>query len=168
MKQSRGDSTIRTTKEDTMLPRITTVSGRHLTPPSSLGMNQYTLVRLSKVGDGNILDILDGKIGTVDEVPSIEELCDGSWEMAVLESYCPTLQAMLGKIFPGSDVDLNYDPTEPTVSEVENFGPEKAKAVCKYLFIERAERMVKEGWPMAADCYEHFKARIIGKWRSRL
>jgi len=184
MKQSRGGSpleicithtihvitTIRTTEEDTMPSCIATVSspryGRHLAPPSSLGTNQYTLVRLSNAGDGNTLNILDTKIGTVNEVPSIEELNDGSWEMAVLKSYCPTLQAMLGKIFPGSDVDLNYDPTEPTVSEVENLGYNVAKTLCEYLFIKRAERMVKEGWPMAADCYEHLTARINSRWRA--
>jgi len=113
------------------------------------------------------LNILDTKIGTVNEVASIEELNDGSGEMAVLKSYCPTLQVMLGKILPGSDVDLNYDPTEPTVSEVENLGYNVAKTLCEYLFIKRAERMVKEGWPMAAACYEHLTARINGRWRVR-
>lgn len=185
MKQSRGGSpleicitrtvhvitTIRTTEEDTRPSFIATVSssryGRHLAPLSSLGTNQYTLVRLSNVGDGNILNILDTRIGTVDEVPSIEELNDGSWEMVVRKPYCPTLQAMLSKIFPDSDVDLNYDPTEPTVSEVDSLGYNLAKTLCKYLFIKRAERMVREGWPMAADCYEHFIARINGRWRAR-
>ena len=141
--------------------------GRHLATPSSLGTTQYTLVRLSKAGDGNILNILNRKIGTVNEVASIEELNDESWEMAVVKSYCPTLQVMRGKIFPGSIVDLNYDPTEPTVSEVENLGYSMAKTLCEYWFIKRAERMVKEGWPMAADYYGHLTAHINGRWRAR-
>ena len=180
MEQSRGGSPlkisithtiyvttrIRTTEEGTMPSCIATV----LAPPSSSGTNQYRFVRLSNAGDGSILEILDTKIGTINEVPSIEKLNDGSWEMVVLQSYCPTLQAILGKIFPGSDVDLHYDPTEPTVSEAENFGYKVAKTICRYLFINRAERMVKEGWPMAADCYEHLAACINGRcWaKSRL
>lgn len=74
---------------------------------------------------------------------------------------------MLGKIFPGSDVDLNHDPTEPTVIEVENLGYSAAKTLCEYLFIKRAKRMVKEGWPMAADFHEYLTARINGRWRTR-
>ena len=51
---------------------------------------------------------------------------------------------MLGEKFPGPDVDLNYDPTEPTISEVENLGYNMAKPLCEYLLIKRAERMIKE------------------------
>ena len=185
MKQSRGDSlleiyishtidvitTIRTAEEDMMPSCIARVSSpgheRHLAPLSSLGTTQYTLVRLSKVGDGNILNILDIQLWTVNEVISIEELNDGSWEMTVLKSYCSILQVMLGKIFPSSDVDLNYDPTESAVNEVENLDYSGAKTLCQHLFIKRAERMVKKGWPMAAACYDHLTARINGPRRAR-
>jgi len=173
MKQSRGGSpleirityathvitTNRTTEEDTIPSFNATVS--------SLDTNQYTLVRLSKAGDGNILNVLDTKIGTVNELLRVEELNDGLWEMVVLKSYCSTLQAMLGEIFPGSNVDLNHDPTEPTVSEVEILGYNAAKMLCEHLFIKRAERMVKEGWSMAADFYDYLRARINGRWRTR-
>lgn len=113
------------------------------------------------------MKILDTKIGTVNEVPSIEKLNDGSWEMVVLQPYGPTLQVILSKMFPGSDIDLNYDPTEPTVNEVKNLGYKMAKTICKDLFVRRAERMVKEAWPMAADCYEHLAACITGRWRAK-
>lgn len=160
-------STIRTTEEDMMPSCIATASssrnGRHLASPSSVGMNQYTLARLSKTGDGNILDILDTRIGALNELLNVEELNDGSWEMVVLKSYCPTLQAMLDEIFPGSDVDLYHDPIESTISEVKHLGYNAAKTLCEYLFIKRAERMVKEGWPMAADFYEHLTARMNGR-----
>ena len=97
----------------------------------------------------------------------MEELNDGSWEMVVLQSYCPSLQAILRKIFPGSDIDLNYDPTEPTISEAETFGYKVAKTTCQDLFIRRAEKMVEEGWPMAADCYKHLAAGITGQWMAK-
>lgn len=38
----------------------------------------YLLTRLSKVGDGNVLETLDEKIVRVNEVPSIKQLGDGS------------------------------------------------------------------------------------------
>ena len=179
MKQSRDGSsleiyithtihvttTIRTTEEETMPSCIATVSSsgyeRHLPP------HEYTLIRLSQAEDENILDLLDTTIGAVYEVPSIEKLSDGSLEMVVLKSYCPTLQAMLDKIFPGSNVDLNYDPTEPTVSEVKTLGYNTAKKLCENSFIRRAERMVRHGWPMAANYYAHLTARINGRWRAR-
>lgn len=109
MKQSRDDSpleicvihtihvitTIRTTEENMMFSCIVTASSsrneRHLASPSSVGMNQYTLARLFKIGDGNILDILNTRIETLNELLNVEELNDGSWEMVVLKSYCPTL-----------------------------------------------------------------------------
>ncbi len=96
MKQSRGDSsleicithtihviaTIRTTKEDTMPACIATMSsprhGRYLASPSSLGTIEYTLVRLSKAEDENILNILDTKVGTMNEIVNIEKLNDES------------------------------------------------------------------------------------------
>ena len=87
--------------------------------------------------------------------------------MAVLKTFCSTLQVMLGNIFSDSDVDLNYDPAQPTVSEVKNLDYIVTKKLCEDEFIKRAERMVEHGSPMAADCYEHLIARITGRWRAR-
>lgn len=70
---------------------------RYLPPLSSLGTGlinttgKYELVRLSEAGHGNTLETLDIKLGRVDEVASIVGLRDGSWEMVVRKSYCPTL-----------------------------------------------------------------------------
>lgn len=73
----------------------------------------------------------------MDEVPSIEELNDGLWEMALPKSYCPTVQ---DKIFPGSDVDLDYDLTEPTFSDVKNSGYEVENGFARIiLFREQRE-----------------------------
>jgi len=92
----------------------------HPAPQSGLHADQYTLVRLSEVEDGKVWEIFDTEIGTTHEVPSIEKLDDGSWEMVVLQSHCSALQDRLGKIFPGSNVDLNYDPGEPAASDLES------------------------------------------------
>ena len=106
--------------------------------------------------------MLDGRIERVNEVPHIEELNDGSWEMVVLKSYCCTFQDMLGEMFAGSDVDLNYDPLEPTVNNVEVWGYSNAKKLCKHLFVQRAERIVKEGWPAAAAHFAYLLAYLDG------
>lgn len=76
---TRAITTIRTTERDTMLATaFSSRCGRRLGPPSSLGMNQYTLARLSRAQAGNILNILYTIIGTLDELLSVEELNDGS------------------------------------------------------------------------------------------
>ncbi len=106
-------------------------------------------------------------IETLNELLSMEELIDGTWEIAVLKSYGPTLQAILGEKFPGSDVDLDYDPTEPTTSEMENSDYSATKTLREHLFIKRAERMIKEGPPMAAKFYEYLAARTNGRSRAR-
>lgn len=74
---------------------------------------------------------------------------------------------MLDEILSGSNVDLNHDPTEPTVSEVEHLGYNAAKTLCEYLFIKRAERMIKESWSLTADFYEHLTARVNDRWRAK-
>jgi hypothetical protein len=74
--------TTRTTEED-MTPSyvVAVFSSRdksHLLPPSGFSADHYILTRLSKVGDGNVLETLDEKIERVNEVPSIKQLGDGS------------------------------------------------------------------------------------------
>lgn len=159
----------RTTEEDKAPPCLVTA----LCPIDEcrlarwrISTDQYTLVRLSNAGDGDILDKLDTNIGTGDEVPSIEELIDGSWEMVALKSYCCTLQDKLSKIFPDSNVNLNYDPLEPTASDVESMGHNAAKKLCQYWFLKRAERMIQMAWPMAAAYYAYLVERMNGRKRS--
>jgi hypothetical protein len=62
-------TTLRTTEKE-MTPS-------HLSPPPGLRLDQYLFIRLFKIEDKNILETLDSKIGTVNEVPNIEELSDG-------------------------------------------------------------------------------------------
>ena len=106
----------------------------HLLPPPGLRADQYTLIRLSKVRDGNMLDTLDTKIGTVNEVPHIDELSNGSWEICILKSHRRTVQDKLGEVFPGSDVDVYYDPREPTANDLEFWDYNTAKKLRQYWF----------------------------------
>jgi len=129
----------------------------HPAPPPGLHADQYTLVRLFEVEDedGKVGEIFDTKIGTTHEVASIEELDDGSWEMVVLQSHCRALQDRLGKIFPGSKVDLNYDPVEPVASDLESWGYDRAKKLRERWFSQRAKKMINTAWPAAAASYAH-------------
>jgi hypothetical protein len=176
MKQSQGENPLEsdiactievpTTPEYIMPTSIVAVvsSGdiSHLSPLSGFSAAHYTLARLSKVEDGNVLEILDGKTWRVNEVPSIEQLHDRSWEMVVLKSFCGTLQETLDNIFPGSDVDMNYDPLKPTANDVEVWGPDQAKKLYELCFVQRAKTMVRKGWPVAAAYYAYHLETMDG------
>lgn len=127
----------------------------HLSAPPGLRADQYALIRLSKVEDTNVLEALDMSIGTVNEVPNIEELSDESWEICILKSHRRTVQDMLSKKFSGSDVDLYYDPLEPTANDLECWDYDTAKKLRQSWFLQRAIRVVKMGWPAAAACYAY-------------
>lgn len=127
----------------------------HLSPPPGSRADQYALVRLSKVEERNILETLDTKIGTANEVPNIEELSDGSWEICILTSHRRTIQDRLGKIFSDSNVELYYDPLEPTATDLEFWDYDTAKKLRQCWFFQRAIRVIKNGWPAAAACYAY-------------
>lgn len=174
MKQSQGEnpleikvSTTISTTEEYISPSgiVAAVSSRdecHLSLPSDFIAAHYTIARVSKIGDGNVLEKLDGKTGRVNEVPSIKQLGDGSWEMVVLKSFCRTLQETLNNIFPGSEVDMNHDPLKPTANDVEVWGPDRAKKLYELWFVQRAKTIVKEGWPVAAAYYAYLLEPMDG------
>lgn len=134
----------------------------HLSPPPGLRSDQYALIRLSKVENTDVLETLDRKIGTVNEVPNIEELSDESWEICILKSHRRTVQDTLRKIFSGSDVDLYYDPLEPTANDLEFLDYDTAKKLRQSSFFERAIKVVKMGWPAAAACYAFLLKVMFG------
>ena len=134
-----------TTEGDTMLSTIAPLSG--------FRKDQYTLIRLSEVEDRKILEALDTQIGTLNQVLHIEELSDGSWEICILRSHCRAVQDTLGKVFPDSDVDLKYNPFEPTANDLKIWDYDTAKKLRRLWFLPRAVRIVQKGWPAAAAAY---------------
>lgn len=147
-------STRNTTGEETMPCYIVAVvhwgDESRLSPPSGFHQDQYTLVQLSNVGDANVADTLDKEIKRVNEVPSIQALNDGSWEILVLKSYVDTLYNTLDILFPGLNVDMKHNPFKPTAEDVEFWGLDKAKKLYADWFGERANKIAKEGWPVPA------------------
>jgi hypothetical protein len=142
----------------------------------------YTTVRLSNLGyrlPQEISEKLD-KVGNLNQVPSVLELPDESWEMVVLKSYLLELENKLTYMFPGCDVDLDYDPTEPNREDIECLyitakNPEpraKSGEIATFIDVEdlknfyvaakarkvdassrRAMFMVREAWPAAVAYY---------------
>jgi hypothetical protein len=142
----------------------------------------YTTVRLANLGyraPQEIPEKLD-EVGKLDQVPSVLELPDESWEMVVLKSYLPELENKLAKIFPGCYIDLDYDPAEPSREDIErlyitakNPKPQaKSGEIATFIDVEDLKRfyiaakarkvdassrtaiaMIREAWPAAVAYY---------------
>ncbi len=108
------------------------------------------------------------------------ELPDESWEMVVLKSYLLELENRLAKMFPGCDIDLDYNPTEPSREDVESLyltakNPKpraKSGEIAAFIDVEDLKRfyvaakarkvvassrtaiaMIREAWPTAVAYY---------------
>ena len=105
-----------------------------VSPPPGLRADQYALIRLSKVKGRNTVKTLDTRIGTVNEVPSIEELNDGSLEICILKSHRRTVQDTVDKMFSDSDVEHYYNPLEPTANDLKFWDYDTAKKLYQCRF----------------------------------
>lgn len=116
---------------------------------------QYQFTRLSQIEDKDVWGFFNKNAGRVDEVPSIVLLGDGSYEIVVLSSHCNTLRSQLDAFLPGSELELEYDPTQPTDADLNEWGYLRAKTMSGEWFSERAWREIGEGWPLAAAYYAY-------------
>ena len=170
MKLSRGDNASQTfiartsevstaastIEEDMCIVAVTAPTDKSdRQPPPVFCSDQYTLVLLSGVENESVLERIDTNIWPVNVVPSIVELSNGTWEICVRKSHCHIFHDTLGKIFPNSSVDLDYDPCEPTANDVELWGRDAAKKLYQDWFSQRATRIIEEGWPAAATYYTY-------------
>jgi hypothetical protein len=131
-------------------PRLNAISG------------SYTLVRLEHSARGGILKLLNEELLEISLVAGVQELNDESLELVVYKKYLPTLLKKLGKISPGLNVDLNYNPVQPIVDD------EKERALSMHSFLARADIMIKEAWPVAAAYYFCLVNDLVGPSRCRL
>lgn len=95
------------------------------------------------------------------EVPSLIEINAGSWEFLVLESHCSRLVADLTTAFPDSNIDCNYDYTQPAASEVERWGYKGASRINWINFSKRAQAMILQASPMVASYY----GNLMENWK---
>ncbi len=63
---------------------------------------------------------------------------------------------MLDKIFSDSNINLNYNSTEFSIDYIKKIDYNAAKTLFKYLFIKRAERIVKKSWLIVVNFYNYF------------
>jgi hypothetical protein len=125
-----------------------------LTPKCYLAIIQnYKMIQVKNVAEP--LWLSDRVCPSIQDVPSIEELLDNSWEIVVHKSYLPFLTKILHDNFPGSSIDDNFIPWKPskiydkTISEALN--PESAQ-----IALERWQERVKESrWTIAEVLYRH-------------
>jgi hypothetical protein len=99
---------------------------------------------------------------SLNDVLSTEELPDETWELPVLKTYLPTLEAKLRSIFPGCNIKPDYDPTEPNPQETGIFGYDRAKALRTNTACDRAGRMTNDTCFKAALFYSHLSDTL---WR---
>jgi hypothetical protein len=167
--QSHGRSSLQSTVTDTIkastLPKATEEDAKSpyiaAVSPSSIYPNQYRLLRLSKAAGEDISEILYTKVRTMNELCNIEELSDGSWELLVLNAHCDRLEVTFGQILPGWNVDLVYDPEDPTIDDLKNWNYAMAKQLRQSWFRERAGRVVKRKLYPAAAYYNYRLARSL-------
>jgi hypothetical protein len=83
----------------------------------------YTFLHLSNVTSYkfDVLYHLDSKLGDHQDIPSVLELPDETWELIVHRPYATELCSNLGALFPLCHVHLDYDPTEPTSADIQRF-----------------------------------------------
>ncbi|KAG9228937.1 hypothetical protein BJ875DRAFT_446421 [Amylocarpus encephaloides] len=102
--------------------------------------NSYILVRISDLGQ--CAQNLDN-LGNLDQILSITELEDESWELPVRKSSLPKLKDALYKMVPNCVIESGYDPTEPNANEVKEFGYERARILKTIKLRDRAEHMMR-------------------------
>lgn len=145
---------------DDVVPSSTASSSgptSQLPPPPGLCPDRYTLLRLSNIGHRDALKILKTNV-----FPHIQELDDGSWEMAVLKSYSHSFRDTLRMMFPESSIDLDYDPLEPTANDVELWGYSAAKELSEHMFLQRSEMVDWKGSPAAAPHFAYLQRIMRG------
>jgi len=97
------------------------------------------------------VDELDGMF-SIRDVQALTRLYDGSVELVIRVEAAPMIAAVLGLVFPGSVVNLDYVPYHPTPSDLNVFGDEAAELAGTW-FYDRTVAMVNDSWPIAAATY---------------
>jgi hypothetical protein len=110
---------------------------------------RYSLVRVSRFG---YADTCEG-LASLGGILNTEKLRDGSWELVVLRVYLPKLKRKLGEMFPTCSIEADYDPLNPTQTEVDEHGYEKAVARRAGEFCSRVKQVEYAATPEIAAFY---------------
>ena len=115
----------------------------------------YTFLHLSNVirYKSDVPLHLDGKLGDIQDIPSVLELPDETWELTVHRQYVTELCRKLKTLFPACHVHPDYDPIEPTSADIQRFHSyDVAKWQKESAFFDR-EQSMRDAWPTAAKYY---------------
>lgn len=138
------------------------------TEPVRLDYNEYTLVRLSNIGYHINIDTKLDELVSHKEILHMEELEDESLELAILQSYLPSLEDQLRTMFPAYKIEPNYDPTTPKEQDVTVCGYAISKFIETERFFERVKRIKKGAWPQAAAFYSYLQEGLRQKSSSQI
>ena len=144
------------------------LENKRLFPSLGDPITQYTLVRLSEASHQNVWRVLDEDLGTVTEVPSVQFMGDGVWEILVSKSHCSILQATFNEKLPGSNFEADYDPVRPTDTDLDRWSSITANELCRLWFLQRALTIVQNGWSIAASYYSSLLKRQHGLGKANI
>ncbi|KAL2788224.1 hypothetical protein BJX66DRAFT_309335 [Aspergillus keveii] len=89
----------------------------------------------------------------VADIPSIELLNDGSFELLARKRDLPNLRTAVRSLFPNARLEEDYNPLDPTGSDVAFWGLLNARKMVGTWFYRRALRIIQTGNMRAAMYY---------------
>ncbi|CRG91098.1 Transmembrane protein 8A [Talaromyces islandicus] len=103
-------------------------------------IRRYSFVRFQGI-KGDIEEKLERMFNAnpdaSDAIPNAGELNDDSYGMLVLRAYIPALQKIMAALFPGSTMNSEYHPFEPSETDIEYWGYSSAKTLYMEWFDKR-------------------------------
>ena len=72
-----------------------------------------------------------------------------------LKRRCYKLERVFGTLQPGSEIDLNYNPTRPTRADLKRWDNDTAVEFCKSCFLQRVFWTQRHCWPGITSFYTH-------------
>ena len=121
--------------------------------PQSFCRDHYTLISLSNVTADQMCESFYTKTSAFEEVSNIEEVNGGIWEICVLKLHRGILWDKLRAAFPDSVIDLNWEPCEPTATDLEHWSKQVAQQLRQQWFVQRANRIIQRLWPTPPALY---------------
>ena len=88
--------------------------------------------------------------------------------MLVLRAYIPTLRCKLNDVHPSFTLDVEYDPFEPTLNDVELWGLDAARDLYADWTTKRARQVIQDSWYIASEYYRQLMDHPASGRRRRL
>lgn len=120
-------------------------------------LQRYSFVRFHGLEGDDIEEKLErmfnANLSASDAIPNVGELIDGSYGMLVLCDYIPTLREIMAALFPGSTMDSEYHPLQPSETDIRRGDCSSAKIYMEWF----DQRMRSCASDVGEDFYEGLK-----------